>query len=105
MVAGGDRPRVVIAGGGVAGIEALLALRDLAGDRVEIAIIARSASSSIGRLRSPVLSTSASRRGSTSAKSRVFWTRGIIWRPSLTSPSKRVWRQRETATRSPTTRS
>ena len=40
MVAGGDRPRVVIAGGGVAGIEALLALRDLAGDRVEIAIVA-----------------------------------------------------------------
>jgi sulfide:quinone oxidoreductase len=40
MMAGGDRPRVVIAGGGVAGIEALLALRDLAGDRIEIEIIA-----------------------------------------------------------------
>ena len=34
------KPRVVIAGGGVAGIETLLALRDLAGDRVEIEIIA-----------------------------------------------------------------
>jgi sulfide:quinone oxidoreductase len=40
MMAGGDRPRVVIAGGGVAGIEALLALRDLAGERIEIEIIA-----------------------------------------------------------------
>jgi sulfide:quinone oxidoreductase len=40
MMAGGDKPRVVIAGGGVAGIEALLALRDLAGDRIETAIIA-----------------------------------------------------------------
>jgi sulfide:quinone oxidoreductase len=40
MMAGGNRPRVVIAGGGVAGIEALLALRDLAGDRIEIEIIA-----------------------------------------------------------------
>lgn len=40
MTPGGDRPRVVIAGGGVAGIETLLALRDLAGDRVEIEIVA-----------------------------------------------------------------
>jgi sulfide:quinone oxidoreductase len=40
MMAGRDKPRVVIAGGGVAGIEALLALRDLAGDRLEIEIIA-----------------------------------------------------------------
>jgi sulfide:quinone oxidoreductase len=40
MRVGGDRPRVVIAGGGVAGIEALLALRDFAGDRIEIEIIA-----------------------------------------------------------------
>jgi sulfide:quinone oxidoreductase len=39
-MAGGDRPRVVIAGGGVAAIEALLALRDLAGDGVEISIVA-----------------------------------------------------------------
>jgi sulfide:quinone oxidoreductase len=38
-MAGGDRPRVVIAGGGVAAIEALLALRDLAGDGVEISIV------------------------------------------------------------------
>lgn len=29
------RPRVVIAGGGVAGLQAVLALRDLPGDRVE----------------------------------------------------------------------
>ena len=34
------KPRVVIAGGGVAGIETLLALRDLAGDRVAIEIVA-----------------------------------------------------------------
>jgi len=32
--------RVVIAGGGVAGLEALLALRDLAGDRVSITLVA-----------------------------------------------------------------
>ena len=32
----GDRQKVLIAGGGVAGIEAALALRDLAGDRVEV---------------------------------------------------------------------
>jgi sulfide:quinone oxidoreductase len=31
-----SRPRVLIAGGGVAAVEAMLALRDLAGDRVEI---------------------------------------------------------------------
>ena len=34
------RPRVLIAGGGVAGLEALLALRALAGDRVDITIVA-----------------------------------------------------------------
>ena len=34
------KPRVVIAGGGVAGIETLLALRALAGDRVQIEIVA-----------------------------------------------------------------
>jgi sulfide:quinone oxidoreductase len=33
------RPRVVIAGGGVAGLETLLALRSLAGDRVEITLV------------------------------------------------------------------
>lgn len=32
-------PRVVIAGGGVAGLEALLALRDLAGDRVDLTLL------------------------------------------------------------------
>ena len=32
--------RVVIAGGGVAGLETLLALRDLAGDRVSITLVA-----------------------------------------------------------------
>jgi len=31
--------RVVVAGGGVAGLEALLALRDLAGARVELALL------------------------------------------------------------------
>src|SRR5213080_3611151 len=31
---------VVVAGGGVAGLETLLALRDLAGDRVELTLIA-----------------------------------------------------------------
>jgi sulfide:quinone oxidoreductase len=34
----GDRQKVLIAGAGVAGLEAALALRDLAGDRVEVAI-------------------------------------------------------------------
>jgi sulfide:quinone oxidoreductase len=34
------RPRVVIAGGGVAGVETLLALRDFAGDAIEIEIVA-----------------------------------------------------------------
>jgi hypothetical protein len=35
-----ERPRVLIAGGGVAGLETLLALRSLAADRVEITILA-----------------------------------------------------------------
>ena len=35
-----ERMKVLIAGGGVAGIEALLALRDLAGDRVEVTLAA-----------------------------------------------------------------
>jgi len=34
------RPRVVIAGAGVAGLEALLALRALAGDRIDITLVA-----------------------------------------------------------------
>jgi NADPH-dependent 2,4-dienoyl-CoA reductase/sulfur reductase-like enzyme len=33
------RPRVLIAGGGVAGLETLLALRALAGDRVDITLV------------------------------------------------------------------
>ena len=33
-------PHIVIAGGGVAGLEALMALRDLAGDRVELTLVA-----------------------------------------------------------------
>ena len=33
-------PRVVIAGGGVAALETLIALRDLAGDRVDITLVA-----------------------------------------------------------------
>src|SRR4051794_15191134 len=32
--------RVLVAGGGVAGLEALLALRDLAGDRAELTLLA-----------------------------------------------------------------
>jgi sulfide:quinone oxidoreductase len=36
----GAKPRVLIAGGGVAAIEALLALRDLAGDHVDIELLA-----------------------------------------------------------------
>jgi sulfide:quinone oxidoreductase len=35
-----ERPRVLIAGGGVAGLETLLALRALAGDRVDIMLVA-----------------------------------------------------------------
>ena len=35
-----DKTRVVIAGGGVAGIEALLALHDLAGDQVSLTLVA-----------------------------------------------------------------
>jgi sulfide:quinone oxidoreductase len=35
-----ERPRVLIAGGGVAGLETLLALRSLAADRVDITIVA-----------------------------------------------------------------
>src|SRR5688500_1209852 len=34
--------RVLVAGGGIAGLEALLALRDLAGDRVETILLAAS---------------------------------------------------------------
>ena len=34
----GSRPRVVIAGGGVAGLETLLALRALAADRVDVTL-------------------------------------------------------------------
>jgi NADPH-dependent 2,4-dienoyl-CoA reductase/sulfur reductase-like enzyme len=37
---GRARPRVVIAGAGVAGLEALLALRALAGDRIDITLVA-----------------------------------------------------------------
>src|SRR5687768_18197041 len=36
----GRRTRVVIAGGGVAGLETLLALRALAGDRIDITLVA-----------------------------------------------------------------
>jgi sulfide:quinone oxidoreductase len=36
-----QRPQVVIAGGGIAGIEALLAVRDLAGDRADLTLLAR----------------------------------------------------------------
>jgi sulfide:quinone oxidoreductase len=37
---GDGRPRVLVAGGGIAGMEALLALADLAGDRVENVLVA-----------------------------------------------------------------
>ncbi len=37
---GGTRGRVLIAGGGIAGLEALLAINDLAADRVEVTLIA-----------------------------------------------------------------
>jgi sulfide:quinone oxidoreductase len=40
MRRGSERLRILIAGGGVAGLEALLALRELAGDRVEITLMA-----------------------------------------------------------------
>ena len=36
----GAKPRVVIAGGGIAGLEAALALADLAGDRAQISLVA-----------------------------------------------------------------
>ncbi len=36
----GNAPRVVIVGGGVAGLEALLALHDLAGDRISVTLVA-----------------------------------------------------------------
>ena len=34
-----DRPQVLIAGGGVAGLEAALALRELAGDRLNVTLL------------------------------------------------------------------
>ena len=37
---GDEKQRVVIVGGGVAGLEALLALHDLAGDRAEVTLVA-----------------------------------------------------------------
>ncbi|CAN5577072.1 hypothetical protein BH20ACT19_BH20ACT19_02960 [soil metagenome] len=39
LMAGPSAFRVLVAGGGVAGLEALLALRDLAGARVELALL------------------------------------------------------------------
>src|SRR5262245_34691616 len=35
-----DRPRVVIAGGGIAGLEALIGLHELAGERLDLTLIA-----------------------------------------------------------------
>jgi sulfide:quinone oxidoreductase len=40
VVAASGLHRVVIAGGGIAGLEALIALRDLAGDRVALTLVA-----------------------------------------------------------------
>lgn len=45
--------RVVIAGAGVAGLEAALALRDLAEERVEIELVGPELTSGIGRSRLP----------------------------------------------------
>jgi hypothetical protein len=36
-----ERPEVLIAGGGIAGLEALMAVRDLAGERVWLTLAAR----------------------------------------------------------------
>ena len=36
------RPRVVVAGGGIAGLETIIALRDLAGERIHITLLAPS---------------------------------------------------------------
>jgi sulfide:quinone oxidoreductase len=41
MMAASPPLRILIAGGGVAGLEALLALRDLAGDRIELRLLSR----------------------------------------------------------------
>ena len=54
---------IVIAGGGVAGLEALLALQALAGDRVALTLIAPEPDFSSGRWRSPSRSRSAARTG------------------------------------------
>lgn len=37
---GGARPRIIVAGAGVAGLEGLIALRELAGERIELELIA-----------------------------------------------------------------
>ena len=54
-----SRLGVLIAGGGIAGLEALLALHDLAGGRVEMTLLSAVASSSIARWRSPSRSAAA----------------------------------------------
>ena len=57
----GSRPvkRVLIAGGGVAALEAMLALRSLAYDRVRVELCRRNETSSTVRWRSPSRSGSA----------------------------------------------
>ncbi|MQA75247.1 MAG: hypothetical protein GEU88_13040 [Solirubrobacterales bacterium] len=47
---GAARPfEVVVAGGGIAGLEALLALREIAGERVSLTLVSASPSSPTGR--------------------------------------------------------
>ena len=56
------RPRVVIAGGGVAALETLLALRELVGHRVRLELIAPGDAMVNGPHRSRARSASAARR-------------------------------------------
>ena len=71
------RPRVLIAGGGVAALEAALALRDLAGERLEVEL-ARPAPSS---------STALSPSASPTARPRSSATTSTRWRSGCGAPS------------------
>ena len=63
--------RVVIAGGGVAALEAALALRSLAKERVAIELFGSSPISGTGRSRSPSRSSWVRRTGTSSARSQL----------------------------------
>ena len=63
--------RVLVAGGGVAGLEAVLALQDLAGDRVSVSLLAPAEHSPTARSRWPSRSGSAARARSRSQTSRA----------------------------------